>query len=82
MGASEKSLDRNNELLSSIKEAHGPRKDSRPSEGLDTHVFQRTSPKIKAWLKKQKNFVRGPEEKVTPKEGQQCSERSSFLYKQ
>ncbi|MBW0514404.1 hypothetical protein O181_054119 [Austropuccinia psidii MF-1] len=40
VGTSAKSLDRHNELFSSSKEVHGPRKDRRTSEGLDTHVFR------------------------------------------
>ncbi|MBW0591084.1 hypothetical protein O181_130799 [Austropuccinia psidii MF-1] len=32
------------ELISSSEEVHGVRKDRGPSEGLDTHVLQRTSP--------------------------------------
>ncbi|MBW0578199.1 hypothetical protein O181_117914 [Austropuccinia psidii MF-1] len=51
--ASAKSLDRHNELLSSCEEVHGPRKDRRTSEGLDTHVLQGTSPIGKIWLKNQ-----------------------------
>ncbi|MBW0559986.1 hypothetical protein O181_099701 [Austropuccinia psidii MF-1] len=39
VGTSAKYLDRHNELLSSSEEAHGPRKDRRTSEGLDTHVL-------------------------------------------
>ncbi|MBW0514414.1 hypothetical protein O181_054129 [Austropuccinia psidii MF-1] len=39
VGTSSNSLDRQNELLSSSEEAHRPIKDSRTSEGLDTHVF-------------------------------------------
>ncbi|MBW0481009.1 hypothetical protein O181_020724 [Austropuccinia psidii MF-1] len=53
VGTSPKSLDRQNELLSSSEEVHGPRKDRRTSEGLYTHVLQGTSLKIKAWLKNQ-----------------------------
>ncbi|MBW0462476.1 hypothetical protein O181_002191 [Austropuccinia psidii MF-1] len=48
VGTSSKSLDRKNELLSSSEEAHGPRKGRGPCEGLDTHVFQRTSPTYKS----------------------------------
>ncbi|MBW0563527.1 hypothetical protein O181_103242 [Austropuccinia psidii MF-1] len=48
VGTSSKSLDRKNQLLSSIEEVHGPRKDRRASEGLDTHVLQGTSPTDKS----------------------------------
>ncbi|MBW0534565.1 hypothetical protein O181_074280 [Austropuccinia psidii MF-1] len=44
VGPSAKSLHRHNEVLSSSEEFHGPRKDRRTSEGLDTHVLQGTSP--------------------------------------
>ncbi|MBW0476236.1 hypothetical protein O181_015951 [Austropuccinia psidii MF-1] len=45
VGTSSKPLVRDSELLSSSEEVHGPREDLRPSEGLDTHVLQTTSPK-------------------------------------
>ncbi|MBW0580845.1 hypothetical protein O181_120560 [Austropuccinia psidii MF-1] len=61
VGASAKSLDRHNELLSSIEEVHGPRKDRRTSEGLDTHVLQGKSLTDKSLVEKQKHVVRGPE---------------------
>ncbi|MBW0591684.1 hypothetical protein O181_131399 [Austropuccinia psidii MF-1] len=70
MGASVKSLDRPNELLPSSEKVHGPRKDSRLSEGLDTYVLQRSSTKDKGLVGKSKHFVRGPEERVGSKEGQ------------
>ncbi|MBW0548511.1 hypothetical protein O181_088226 [Austropuccinia psidii MF-1] len=44
VGASPKSLDRHHELISSSEEFHGDRKERRTSEGLDTHVLQRTGP--------------------------------------
>ncbi|MBW0460781.1 hypothetical protein O181_000496 [Austropuccinia psidii MF-1] len=64
VGASSKPLHRNHELLSSSKEALGHRKNRGPSEGLETHVWQRTSPKEKGLVEKPKHFVRGPEEIV------------------
>ncbi|MBW0550560.1 hypothetical protein O181_090275 [Austropuccinia psidii MF-1] len=73
VGASSKSLDGHNELISSIEEVQGPRKDKVSSEGLDTHVLQRTSPTDKSWVEKPKHVVRGPEEKVGPRKGQQPS---------
>ncbi|MBW0592195.1 hypothetical protein O181_131910 [Austropuccinia psidii MF-1] len=48
VGTSSKSLNRNNELLSSSEEAHGTRKDRRTYEGLETHVLQWTSPTDKS----------------------------------
>ncbi|MBW0583054.1 hypothetical protein O181_122769 [Austropuccinia psidii MF-1] len=44
VGTSAKSLDRHNELISSIEDIHGPKKDRGSSEGLETHVLQRKSP--------------------------------------
>ncbi|MBW0580689.1 hypothetical protein O181_120404 [Austropuccinia psidii MF-1] len=82
VGTSSKPLDRENELLSSMKVDHGPRKESRPSEWLDTHSLERISPQAKVFLAKPENFVRGPEERVSPKEGQQPSGSSSSLQKQ
>ncbi|MBW0496842.1 hypothetical protein O181_036557 [Austropuccinia psidii MF-1] len=70
VGASSKPLDKDNQLLSSIKEALGPRKDRGPSEVLDTHVFQRKIPKYNILVGNPKNFFRGPEEIAHPKEGQ------------
>ncbi|MBW0498053.1 hypothetical protein O181_037768 [Austropuccinia psidii MF-1] len=48
VGASPKSLNRHHELISSVEEVHGARKDRGTSEGLDTHVLQRTSPTDKS----------------------------------
>ncbi|MBW0551399.1 hypothetical protein O181_091114 [Austropuccinia psidii MF-1] len=67
VGTSSKSLDRQNELLSSSEEVHGPRKYRRTSEGLDTHVLQGTSPTDKSIVEKPKHFIRGPEEEVGPR---------------
>ncbi|MBW0533026.1 hypothetical protein O181_072741 [Austropuccinia psidii MF-1] len=68
LGTSSKSLDRLNELLSSGEEVHGPSKERRTSEGLDTHVMQGTSPTDESLVEKSKHVVRGPEEEVSPKE--------------
>ncbi|MBW0461158.1 hypothetical protein O181_000873 [Austropuccinia psidii MF-1] len=76
MGTSAKSLDRHNELLSSSEEAHGPKKDRRPSEGSENHVLQRTIPTDKSLVEKAKYFVRGLEKEASPREGKQPSERS------
>ncbi|MBW0488438.1 hypothetical protein O181_028153 [Austropuccinia psidii MF-1] len=70
---SAKSLDRNNELSSSSEEVHGPRKDRRTSQGLDTHVLQGRSPTDESLVEKPKHVVRGPEEEVDPTKGQQLS---------
>ncbi|MBW0576440.1 hypothetical protein O181_116155 [Austropuccinia psidii MF-1] len=82
VGTSSKYLDRHNELLSSSEEVHGPRKDRGTSEGLDTHVLQRTSPTDKSLAEKPKHVVRGPEEEVGSRKGQQPSGSSPSLYKQ
>ncbi|MBW0587425.1 hypothetical protein O181_127140, partial [Austropuccinia psidii MF-1] len=55
VGTSPKSLDRHHELISSGEEVHGARKDRGTSEGLDTHVLQRTSPKDKRLVEKPKH---------------------------
>ncbi|MBW0521014.1 hypothetical protein O181_060729 [Austropuccinia psidii MF-1] len=72
VGAYAKSLDRHNELISSSEEFHGPRKDRGSSEGLDTHVLQRTSPTDKSLVEKPKHVVRGPQEEVGPRKGQKA----------
>ncbi|MBW0505663.1 hypothetical protein O181_045378 [Austropuccinia psidii MF-1] len=64
VGTSAKLLDRQNELLSSSEESHGPRKNRRTSEGLNTHVLQGTSPTDKSLVEKPKHVVRGPEEEL------------------
>ncbi|MBW0577469.1 hypothetical protein O181_117184 [Austropuccinia psidii MF-1] len=64
VGTSAKSLDRNNELLSSSEEAYGPRKDRRTSAGLDTHFLQGKGSTDKSLAEKPKQVVRGPEEEV------------------
>ncbi|MBW0495005.1 hypothetical protein O181_034720 [Austropuccinia psidii MF-1] len=69
VGTSAKYFDRQNELISSSKEAHGPRKDRGSSEGLNTHVLERTPPTDKSLVQKIKHFVRGPEEEVVPRKG-------------
>ncbi|MBW0541080.1 hypothetical protein O181_080795, partial [Austropuccinia psidii MF-1] len=56
MGTSAKSLNRQNEPLSSSEEVHGPKKDRRASEGLDTHFLQGTSPTDKSLIKNQSMF--------------------------
>ncbi|MBW0476670.1 hypothetical protein O181_016385 [Austropuccinia psidii MF-1] len=82
VGTYAKPLDRHNELISSSEEVHWPRKDRGPSEGLDTNVLQRTSPTDKSLVEKPKHFVRGPEEEVGPRKGQQPCGSPSSLQKQ
>ncbi|MBW0583825.1 hypothetical protein O181_123540 [Austropuccinia psidii MF-1] len=79
---SAKSLDKHNELLSSSEEVHGPRKDRRTSERLETHVLQGKGPKDKILVEKPKHVIRGPEEEVGPRKWQQPSGSSSTLHKQ
>ncbi|MBW0542432.1 hypothetical protein O181_082147 [Austropuccinia psidii MF-1] len=78
---STKSLDRHHELISSSEEVHGARKDRRTSEGLDTHVLQRTSPTDEILVEKPKHFIREPEGEVGPREGKQPSGSSPSLHK-
>ncbi|MBW0531974.1 hypothetical protein O181_071689 [Austropuccinia psidii MF-1] len=59
-----KSLDRHHELISSSEIFHGARKYRGTSEGLDTHVLQRTSPKYKILVEKPENYIRGPAEEI------------------
>ncbi|MBW0590224.1 hypothetical protein O181_129939 [Austropuccinia psidii MF-1] len=81
VGTSPKSFDRHHELISSSEEVHGARKDRGTSEGLDTHVLQRTSPTDKNWLKNQcmlsehqkKKLAQGKDNK--PVEAHQASTR-------
>ncbi|MBW0567220.1 hypothetical protein O181_106935, partial [Austropuccinia psidii MF-1] len=82
VGTSPKSLDRNHELISSSEEFHGARKDRGTSEGLDTHVLQRTSPTDKILVEKPKHAIRGPEEEVGPREGKQRNGSSLSIHKQ
>ncbi|MBW0548277.1 hypothetical protein O181_087992 [Austropuccinia psidii MF-1] len=82
VGTSSKSLDRHNELISSSEEVNGPRKDRGPSEGLETHVFPRTSPTDKSLVEKPKNFLIGPEEEVGTRKGYLPCGSSSSLQKQ
>ncbi|MBW0575404.1 hypothetical protein O181_115119 [Austropuccinia psidii MF-1] len=82
VGTSPKSLDRHHELISSSEEVWGARKDRGTSEGLDTHVLQRTSPTDKSLAEKPKHVVRGPEEEVDQREGKQPSGSSPTIHQQ
>ncbi|MBW0486576.1 hypothetical protein O181_026291 [Austropuccinia psidii MF-1] len=82
VGTFSKPLDSKNKLLFSIKEALGPTKDRETSDGLATHVLQRTSPKDKSLVEKPKNFLRVPEERFDQKEGKQPGGSSLSLHKQ
>ncbi|MBW0540100.1 hypothetical protein O181_079815 [Austropuccinia psidii MF-1] len=59
VGTSSQLLDRENELLPSIKDVFGPQKDKRSSEGVEPHVFQGKGPKDKSLVEKPKNFLTG-----------------------
>ncbi|MBW0517604.1 hypothetical protein O181_057319 [Austropuccinia psidii MF-1] len=82
VGTSPKSLDRHHELISSSEEVHGARKDRGASEGLDTHVLQRTSPTDKSLVEKPKHVIRGSEEEVGPRQGQHTSGSSPSIHQQ
>ncbi|MBW0545007.1 hypothetical protein O181_084722 [Austropuccinia psidii MF-1] len=82
VGASGKSLDRHHELISSSEEAHGPRRDRRNSEWLETNVLQGTSSTNKRLVEKQKHSVRGPEEEFGARKGKKPSGSSPSLHKQ
>ncbi|MBW0585965.1 hypothetical protein O181_125680 [Austropuccinia psidii MF-1] len=82
VGTSPKSLDRHNELLSPSEEAHRARKDRRTSEGLDTNVFQRTSPTDKGLVEKPEHVIRRSEEEVGPRQGEQPSGSSPSIHQQ
>ncbi|MBW0485431.1 hypothetical protein O181_025146 [Austropuccinia psidii MF-1] len=81
VGTSSKSLDGNNELISSSEEVNGPRKDRRTSDGLDTHVLQGTIPTHKSLVEKPMHVIRGTEEEVGPRKGKQPSGSSPSLHK-
>ncbi|MBW0591257.1 hypothetical protein O181_130972, partial [Austropuccinia psidii MF-1] len=61
---------------------NGPRKDRRTSERLYTHFLQGTSPTDKSLVEKPKHVVRGLEEEVDPRKGQQPSGGSPRLHNQ
>ncbi|MBW0531014.1 hypothetical protein O181_070729 [Austropuccinia psidii MF-1] len=82
VGTSLKYFDRKHELISSSEEVHGARKDRGTSEGLDTHVLQRTSPKNKILVEESEHVIRGPEEEIHPRKGKQPSGSSPSLHKQ
>ncbi|MBW0553836.1 hypothetical protein O181_093551 [Austropuccinia psidii MF-1] len=82
VGTSAKYLDRQNKLLSSSEEVHGPRKDRSTFEGLDTHVLQGTSPTDESLVEKPKHVVTGPEEEFGPRKGKQPSGSSPSIHKQ
>ncbi|MBW0560897.1 hypothetical protein O181_100612 [Austropuccinia psidii MF-1] len=83
IGTSSKSLDRNNELISSSEEFDEPRKDIRPSEGLETHVLQKKVQQIKAGLKNQSILSEDKKKKLaegkdnSPVEAPQASTRKN-----
>ncbi|MBW0527026.1 hypothetical protein O181_066741 [Austropuccinia psidii MF-1] len=82
VGTSPKSFDRHHELIFSSEEVHGARKDRETSEGLDTHVLQRTSPTDESLVEKPKHVIRGSEEEVGPRQGQHPSGSSPNIHQQ
>ncbi|MBW0556023.1 hypothetical protein O181_095738 [Austropuccinia psidii MF-1] len=82
LGTSAKSLYSHNELLFSSEDVHEPRKDRRTSEGLNTHILKGTSPRDKSLVEKPNHIIRGQEEEVGPRKGQQPSGSCPSLHKQ
>ncbi|MBW0584902.1 hypothetical protein O181_124617 [Austropuccinia psidii MF-1] len=82
VGTFPKSLDRHHELICSGEEVCGARKDRGTSEGLDTHVLQRTSTTDKSLVEKPKHAIRGSEEEVCPRQGQHPSGSSTSIHQQ
>ncbi|MBW0523245.1 hypothetical protein O181_062960 [Austropuccinia psidii MF-1] len=70
------------ELVYTSEEVHGPRKDRGYSEGLETHVLKRTIKTDNSLIEKPKHVVRGPEEEVGSRKGQEPSGSSPSLHKQ
>ncbi|MBW0494047.1 hypothetical protein O181_033762, partial [Austropuccinia psidii MF-1] len=83
VGTSAKSLDSENELLSSSEEVCGPRKDRRTSEGLAPMSFKGQVQQIKAWLKTQSMLSEDQKKKMaqgkdnSPVEAPQASSKSA-----
>ncbi|MBW0533511.1 hypothetical protein O181_073226 [Austropuccinia psidii MF-1] len=75
-------MDNDSKPICSTNEVLWSREDRGPSEGLDTHVLQRTSPKDKLLAEKQKHLVRVPAERAVPKEGKQSRGSPPSLHKQ
>ncbi|MBW0561924.1 hypothetical protein O181_101639 [Austropuccinia psidii MF-1] len=69
------------ELISSIEEVYGAGKDKGTSEGLDTHVLQRTSPTDKIFVGKPEHVISGSEDKIGSRKGKQPSGSSPCLNK-
>ncbi|MBW0517361.1 hypothetical protein O181_057076 [Austropuccinia psidii MF-1] len=82
VGTSPRSLDRHHELISSSEEVHGARKDRVTSEGLDTHVLQRTSPTDKILVEQPEHVIRGQKQEIGPRKEKQPSGSSPSLNKQ
>ncbi|MBW0516550.1 hypothetical protein O181_056265 [Austropuccinia psidii MF-1] len=81
-GATFQVVDRENELLPSSKEALGPRKDTRPSERLDTHFLKEKGPKDEGFVGIPYHFFRGSEERVFTKQEQQPCGSSPSVHRQ
>ncbi|MBW0536409.1 hypothetical protein O181_076124 [Austropuccinia psidii MF-1] len=76
VGASPKALDRHHELISLSEAVHVARKERGTSEGLDNHVFQRTSPTDKSLVENPKHVIGGPEAEVGPRQGKQPTQEN------
>ncbi|MBW0479552.1 hypothetical protein O181_019267 [Austropuccinia psidii MF-1] len=81
MRASSQILDKEKELLPSSEDVLGARKHTKASEILETHVLKGKGIKNKIFFEKLKHFIRGSEERVGPKEGQQTCGNCRSLHK-
>ncbi|MBW0460503.1 hypothetical protein O181_000218 [Austropuccinia psidii MF-1] len=81
VGTSAQLINRDSEFLPSSEEALGPRKYTRTYENVENYVLQGTGPRDKSLVENPKHFVRGSEERVVPKEGQQPCGSSLSLNK-
>ncbi|MBW0574700.1 hypothetical protein O181_114415 [Austropuccinia psidii MF-1] len=59
-----------------------PKKDRGTSEGLETHVLQRTTPTDKILVEKTKHVIKGSEEEVDPRQGQHPSGSAPSIHQQ
>ncbi|MBW0580114.1 hypothetical protein O181_119829 [Austropuccinia psidii MF-1] len=80
VGTSDKPLDRDNELLSSIEEDLRPKKYRGPSEGFDSNVFQRESSK-KSILPEDKKKQLTQKKENSPVEAPQSSKSKNMPQK-
>ncbi|MBW0550981.1 hypothetical protein O181_090696 [Austropuccinia psidii MF-1] len=65
-----------------VKNFIGPEKTDELLRGWTPLSCKGQAQQIKAWLKNQEHFFRGPEEEVGPKKGKQPSQSSSSIHQQ